>query len=621
MANPFSTLTPFGLDFQSQYNFFESIKTIINNLESLVPIIIESTTVPTQVQMETAYLAAAVGNALPVPTSQTFIWMNQGVVQGEYQTIDDYYANLNDASERQNSNSGFRGMVQLAANGDFIGISQSDAANTIPNTTLTKYDRRTGDLSATSLTSLQGEQFWLNPAGTVLAYSKNDGGGIKQIYTVPYPALTPSTALTTSSFGALCPCWMGTKISYVELATSGGNYTLKIMDDNGANKTTVLATSIPSASAPIFQALSPDLTKIAYTLHVSNPVIDVYKVNVNGTGNAVVFDHNSDSPNYELYRASRPNWSPDSQWIYFGRRRKNITTSAVERWFYYDYDLFGTQSDLRQQRYGYDIKQSNWVQKNLSQRPPELGNLDENSSMYVPTAPMFIYGGKAIVTPLTGITATGGTNGDWRPILILANRQDGYKSSGKIYKVTQYVPDRNDYELIRQDVCTLGTETTFALAKSELQDFDHLQIVITGASNSTTALMYLYFNEDSTATNYQNTNVLGSTTTVRAYQTYGNTGVALQASGVLGVNMFSDVINIFDIQATDNYKEAYSDVAYNPTGTSFLTSNYLQGDLLTIWKNTAAIESIRLFSAAPLSIGTTISWYGIRGTSRSEKDM
>lgn len=58
MSNPFLTLTAFDQSQQSQIDFFDGLKTIVNQLESTQPIIIEQSTVPTQVQMETLYLAA-----------------------------------------------------------------------------------------------------------------------------------------------------------------------------------------------------------------------------------------------------------------------------------------------------------------------------------------------------------------------------------------------------------------------------------------------------------------------------------------------------------------------------------------------------------------------------------
>lgn len=624
MANPFSTLVPFGADFASQYNFFESIKTIINDLDEIDPLIIESTTVPTQAQMEAAYLADAVGNVLPVPTNQSFIWMKEGIAQGEYRTIDDLFANVNDVSAGRLSTA--VGMSFLMANGDILISNQTDYVGGV-TTSLKKYDRRTGQLQTVVLTTdMPVGGFYASPDGTKLAFTKLDGGSKRQVYTVPYPALTPQTQLTTTTTDIRNPCWQGTKISYLE--SVGGNWTIKIMNDNGTSQTTVLATGVAVATN-VWQMLSPDMTKVIHTKVVSSNT-EVWKVNVNGTSNAKFVDptaYSTDNPDGSALLSGDtnpmiiPNWSWDSLWVMYGRRRKNINTNISERWFNFKQSSDNNRFDDTDSYYEvHNFVAKDWYTKNLAINADLYGgNFTEEFYILVPLFSSMLYGGKGYL--VSNLVYPNANVVQMYPAMMVANQADGYTSTGKIYKTSQYVPDRNDFELIRQDVA-VGGETSFLISRDELKDFEHLMIVAQVATNSAAiGNGRIIFNEDGTVGNYYNNALLASTTILRAYTISATDGCGFTVSGALGTAFTEMAMTIYDIQSTDSYKTAINEISYTGSSAAFALANYFEGDILSVWKSTAAIESLRFLTSTALGAGSTISYYGIRGTPRSEKDI
>lgn len=611
MSNPFLTLPAFDQSQQSQIDFFDGLKTIVNQLESTQPIIIDQSTVPTQVQMETLYLAAGVGRTLPVPTSQEFIWTWQGVVQGEYRTLDDLVVNVNDTNVTPLG--GIPGFQYLMANGDIVSSILTRYDPTVATTSLVTVDRRLGTLGNIALTTI-GTQFSANPAGTKLAYTALDGGGKNQIFTCTYPALGSVTQLTTSATGASLPHWVGTKIAYVDAA--GGVSTIKIMNDNGTSQTTVV--NLGAVTVVTLQ-LSPDQTKIIHS-RVSAAQIDVYLVNVNGTGLVKFIDHASstDNPNGDMSQVTAPSWHPSGLWIYFGRRRKNINTNAVEQWFTLRVQPPDTTHSLTDSMTLSSVVPYDWYTANLVTTNYYNSQAEEDTNLLVPTFSNFILNGQVIITGLAVQTLT--VSGS-KPILMIASQTDGYTSTGKIYKTSQYVPDRGDFELIRTDL-TVGGETSFSLSKAEIKDFSHLYFVINGANSAGGAItIKIVFNEDNVATHYQNTNVFATTALVRAYQTFGDDAVVLRGSGANGVNGFSAIVFIADIQAADAFKTALTQMVYTASAAAFAIANYFEGDLLSLWESVAPIESIRIVVSSALAANSIFSYYGLRGTPRNEKDI
>lgn len=625
MSNPFVGLAPFGQDYTSQYNFFENIKTIINSLEAKDPIIIESTTVPTQVQMETLYLAAAVGNTLPVPTSQIFIWVNQGVVQGEYRAIDDLYTNVNDISLM--SGFFFPGVGFLMSNGDIIAGNQRGNP-VISAANISKFDRKTGILSAVALTvDIPDGIFSSDPTGTKIAFTKLDGGSKRQVYTCTYPALGSITQLTTTTTDIRNPSWANGKISYLE--SVGGFWTIKIMNENGTGQTTVLNTGI-ATSVVTYQALSPDATKIIYTkASGTSQFVDVWKVNVNGTSNAKFVDslNATDNPHGSVSATNPadcatsvliPSWSADGLYVMYGRRRKNINTNAVDAWYTFEQD---PQDPLMQalKCYYTTTFATDYTTKNFTTTQQKWGGsniTDQTAYVYVPSFVTPIYGGKAYL--VIGSSIEGTVSLQNNPCIILANQKDGYKSTGKIYRTSQYVPRRNDFELIRQDVAT-GTETSFSVTKSELDGFDHVLIIFNGSQTAGAGSIKIYLNED-TGANYHNVGLLANTTILRMYP-FATDSIDLRGSGAAANNASSFACMIYDIKSTDNYKIAMTDLTYTASAAAFAVANYFTGDMMTTWMNTQAIESLRVLGSVAFAAGATFSYYGIRGTPRFEEDL
>lgn len=626
MSNPFIGLTPFGQDYTSQYNFFENIKTIINGLESKDPIIIESETVPTQAEMETLYLAAAVGNTLPVPTSQIFIWVNQGVVQGEYRTIDDLYTNINDLG-LVNGSSSSPGVGFLMSNGDIIASNQRSLP-VISATNISKIDRKSGVVSAVALTvDIPDGIFWSSPDGTKIAFTKLDGGSKRQVYTCTYPALGSITQLTTTITDIRNPSWANGKISYLE--SVGGFWTIKIMNENGTSQTTVLNTGI-ATGVVTYQALSPDATQIIYTkASGTSQFVDVWKVNVNGTGNAKFVDSLSLTDNPHGVAASTipadcstsiliPNWSADGLYVMYGRRRKNINTNVVDSWYEFIQD---SQDMLGQaiESYYTAASATDFVTKNFTTTQQKWGSAnisDLTAYVYIPSFVTPIYSGKAYI--VIGLGIEGPTLLQYLPSLIVANQKDGHKSTGKIYRTSQYVPRRNDFELIRQDVAT-GTETSFSVTKSELDGFDHIMIIYNGSQTAGGGSIKIYLNED-TGANYHNVGLLGTTTILRMYP-FATDSIDLKGSGAAANNASSFACMIYDIKSTDNYKIAMTDLTYTASAAAFAVANYFTGDMMTTWMNTQAIESLRVLGSSAFAAGATFSYYGMRGTPRFEEDL
>lgn len=131
------------------------------------------------------------------------------------------------------------------------------------------------------------------------------------------------------------------------------------------------------------------------------------------------------------------------------------------------------------------------------------------------------------------------------------------------------------------------------------QNFSDLVVVMNGGGTSTQGNNYLYFNSDTTLTNYSYVRMLGSGSAVSS-ATVSNPTI----SDVTAAFENTVRINIFDYSAIDKHKMVTS-ISANPSSTIIAYA--------TRWANTSAITSITYASqnSGNWASGSTFSLYGI----------
>ncbi len=165
--------------------------------------------------------------------------------------------------------------------------------------------------------------------------------------------------------------------------------------------------------------------------------------------------------------------------------------------------------------------------------------------------------------------------------------------------------------LISQQV--LGSPTASVTFSSIVSTYTNLQITIYGQTTATTAQSVVaQFNGD-TATNYDCVlNIAGPTTTVGGFGAYATATpfVGNLASNTTAVS-YPGVVSmiIYSYSSTSFFKMA-TDVSAQPNSSS---SNSFANNGMMTWKNTAAINAVKLFpNSGSFATGTVITLYGMQ---------
>jgi len=131
------------------------------------------------------------------------------------------------------------------------------------------------------------------------------------------------------------------------------------------------------------------------------------------------------------------------------------------------------------------------------------------------------------------------------------------------------------------------------------QNFKDLILIVNGAGSSAQGNNYLYFNGDTTASNYSHGRILGSGSSAST-----ETASTPTVSDV--TTNFSNFVkvNVFDYSASDKHKTRLS-ISSNPTSTIIAYASR--------WANTAPVTSLTFagFNSGNWVTGSTFTLYGI----------
>ncbi len=171
-------------------------------------------------------------------------------------------------------------------------------------------------------------------------------------------------------------------------------------------------------------------------------------------------------------------------------------------------------------------------------------------------------------------------------------------------------PVTNSYESIATSVVGSGgaSDITFSSIPST---YKHLQIRGIGKSASTSNGLWINFNGDGTAGNY-NAHYLfgyGSSTPVSAYES-ATPIVSYWPISSTGASIFgAAVIDILDYTNTNKYTTVRTLGGYDANGSGYAWFNS------TLWSNTAAINSVTLKMANSNNLAqySSFALYGIKG--------
>jgi hypothetical protein len=147
---------------------------------------------------------------------------------------------------------------------------------------------------------------------------------------------------------------------------------------------------------------------------------------------------------------------------------------------------------------------------------------------------------------------------------------------------------------------TLGSSASSITFSSIPSAYTDLVLIMNGVLNNTNTYYVMYYNGDSTLTNYSSTGVYGNGTSALSER---NGYIKLGYSGSATVPVTS-IINIQNYSNTSTYKTNLMRFANT-------NDNTYAG--VGLWRNTAAINSITIYSyyGGSFNTGATFSLYGI----------
>jgi hypothetical protein len=149
----------------------------------------------------------------------------------------------------------------------------------------------------------------------------------------------------------------------------------------------------------------------------------------------------------------------------------------------------------------------------------------------------------------------------------------------------------------------VGSSTSSITFSSISQAYTDLVIVVNATLGTSVGLygLSINLNGDSTASNYSYTRLQGNGTSATSNRATSDTGI-----GFVAETASMDIINIMNYSNATTYKTTLS------RANSMLSSDGRTAAYISLWRNTAAVTSITLFSAVNFVAGSTFSLYGIK---------
>jgi hypothetical protein len=155
---------------------------------------------------------------------------------------------------------------------------------------------------------------------------------------------------------------------------------------------------------------------------------------------------------------------------------------------------------------------------------------------------------------------------------------------------------------------TLGSAASSVTFSSISGSYTDLVLVISAASSTVDNFAYVQLNSDTTDSNYSWTSLYGTGSSAASGR--GTKGYINSFVGI-GSDFNSTVItNFMNYSNSTTYKTLLSRSGRSTGGGSYLGTE----GLVTLWRNTAAITSIKVnaFSTYTFSTGSTFTLYGIK---------
>ena len=151
---------------------------------------------------------------------------------------------------------------------------------------------------------------------------------------------------------------------------------------------------------------------------------------------------------------------------------------------------------------------------------------------------------------------------------------------------------------------TLGSAAASVTFSSISGSYTDLVLVTNASNASTDSAMYMQFNTD-TASNYSSTRLSGDGTSATSATTANTVFVVAGRANATGSISANGIAQIMNYSNTTTYKT---------TITRANNAASISGAYVGMWRNTAAITSILVYSAnaANISSGSTFTLYGIK---------
>jgi hypothetical protein len=153
------------------------------------------------------------------------------------------------------------------------------------------------------------------------------------------------------------------------------------------------------------------------------------------------------------------------------------------------------------------------------------------------------------------------------------------------------------YEPIATTTGTLATSITFSSIPSTYTD---LVLIANGPALSSLAGLTVVYNGDTTTTNYSYTRLQGNGTTASSSRSNDN------AIGYSAQDSCTTIININNYSNATTYKTTLTRTSSN------YSSDARTASYVSLWRNTAAITSIKLEASNSFATTFTFTLYGIK---------
>ena len=152
---------------------------------------------------------------------------------------------------------------------------------------------------------------------------------------------------------------------------------------------------------------------------------------------------------------------------------------------------------------------------------------------------------------------------------------------------------------------TLGSTQTSITFSSIPSTYTHLQVRALTVTNVPSGSGVMYFNGDSTNTNYHNHYLYGSGTSAAANDGGNHSYVPEFVGGGATTSPGASIIDILDYTNTNKYKTTRELGGYDANGSGYITLSS------NLWMNNAAITSIS-FNITSWLAGTSFALYGVK---------